>query len=99
MNFQKWNDRRVPQRRSLRLNANNMNIGRDAYEELGSPERIDVLFDPEAKVIKLVAAEDGRKVNIKPTPHLSIKLARVMPTGKYNLTDGVFVLEELQNGQ
>lgn len=97
MSFVKFDTRRVPIRHSLRLNGANLHIGSDAYLEMGSPERIEIYYDAEAKAIKLEAGEHGRKValNRGRAPHLSIRLSKVMPQGRYDLEgDGIFKLAE-----
>jgi len=95
MSFVKWDSNRTPAKQSLRLNATNLHVGSAVYEAMGKPERIEIYYDTDKNAIKIEPSEHGRKIATDKgrAPHVSIKLARVMPKGRYDMAElGVFEL-------
>jgi len=88
---------RMPLGRDIRISKSGMPIGSIAYRELGSPERITIMYDTEELLIKLVPSnfDNGQKVAPTPAPHITTKfISRVMPIGRYNYVEpGIFKLE------
>ncbi len=94
-NFVKMNDIRTAggHQAFVSLNKNTLNISRAAYILLGEPERIGIWYDTGKSAIQIDKDPAGRLISTK-YPHLSSKLARIMPIGRYiHSRDGIFVLE------
>lgn len=94
-NFVKYKARQSKYSEYISLSKVTLNIGKRAYEILGNPKNIAIYFDQENKVIKIIASKgiDTRKVS--EGRHITASgLARLMPLGRYILTEGsVFVHE------
>lgn len=79
--------------KNIRLNKMGINMGWEAYQLLNEPERVEVYYDEESKLIKLINSkeEDSYKIMVKPKPHFGIKLGKIMPMGTYKfIGSGIF---------
>lgn len=56
----------------IRLNKETLSVGGEVVEALGSPERVNVLYSPKDKVIRLVPDPDGH-YKLTYIPHLTEK--------------------------
>lgn len=95
--FIKYQARTSKYSKYINLSKQTLNIGKQAYEILGSPKRIVIYFDTEKKAIKIVQSEndiDSRKVS--EGRHIpAVGLAKVMPLGRYVLTqESIFAYED-----
>ena len=93
-NFVKFKTRYILGEDAIYINSSNLNFSRKAYERLGGKNNVDVFYDKDDKLIKIVPVPNGRKVN----PNRSIgskAFSRQMPKGRYTFFEkDIYKLEE-----
>jgi hypothetical protein len=96
--FVKFIDNRVRKAKCLIVHKNFIYISQYAYKAIGKPKNVEIYYDTEANAIQLkISDKSGKKVTERRFGQAQITclLSNIMPIGRYNLQDNIFILNKL----